>query len=67
MDFALQRSWFNQDHKNEEYKVFCPCGRSHKRWLEEELLVDFMKKDMKMSQLCRMSIFSGSEDLFIML
>ena len=30
-DFALQRSWFNQDHKDEEYKVYCPCGRSHEK------------------------------------
>ena len=28
-DFALQRSWFNQDHESKENKVFCPCGRNH--------------------------------------
>ena len=34
-DFTLQRSWFNQDYETKEIKVFCPCGISHKKWLEE--------------------------------
>ena len=63
-DFALQRSWFNRDHKLEEYNVFCRCGRSHKKWLEEEGLVEFMKKNNKMRQLCRISYFYSGEDLF---
>ena len=46
-DFALQRSWFNQDHESKEVKVFCPCRRSHKKWLEEQGLVDFIQKDMR--------------------
>ena len=33
-DFALQWSWFNQDHEYKEYKVYCPCGRSYIEWLE---------------------------------
>ena len=45
-----KRSWFNRDSEDEEYLVYCPCGRSRKEWLEQEGLVDFIKKDMKMSQ-----------------
>ena len=29
-NFALQSSWFNQDHEYKEIKVFWPCGRSQK-------------------------------------
>ena len=54
-DFALQRSWFNRKDNDEEYKVYCPCGRSHKEWLEQEGLVDFIKNDMRTS---------SGEDLF---
>ena len=49
-DFALQWSWFNQDHKSKEIKVFCPWGRSHKKWLEERL-VDFIENDVRKSKL----------------
>ena len=41
-DFAIQRSWFNQDYDSKEIKVFCHCGRSHKKWLEEQGLVGFI-------------------------
>ena len=41
-----------------------PCGRSNKEWLEEEGLVDFIQKDLKKGQLCRLSTFSSGEDLF---
>ena len=41
-----------QDHEDEKYQVYCPCGRPHKECLEQEGLVEFMQKDMKMSQLC---------------
>ena len=44
--------------------MFCPCGRSHINWLEEEGLVDFIKKDSKNRQLYRISTFSSGEDLF---
>ena len=63
-DFALQRSWFNPDHEYKEFKVFCPCGRSHKKWLEEERLVDFIQKDNKKRQLCRITTFSSGKRLF---
>ena len=45
--FAPQRSWFNQDHESKEIKVFYPCGRSRKKWLEEQGLVDFVQKDVR--------------------
>ena len=54
-DFTLQLSWSKRDHKDEEYKMFCPCGRSHIEWLEQEGFVEFMQKDIKMRQLCRIS------------
>ena len=44
--------------------MFCPCGRSNKEWLEEEGLVDFIKKNMKKNELCCLSTFSSCEDLF---
>ena len=44
--------------------MFCPCRRSQKKWLEEEELVDFMKKDMKKRQLWRINTFSSGEKLF---
>ena len=44
--------------------MFCPCGRSHKNWLEEQELVDFIKNDMRKRQLCCVNIFSSGEDLF---
>ena len=52
-DFALQRSWFNQGDESKEIKLFCPCERSHKKWVEEEGLVG-----------CCLSTFSSGEDLF---
>ena len=64
MDFALQSSWFNEDHESKELKVFCPCGRSHIEWLEQEGLVDFIKKEIKKRQLCCLSTFSSGENLF---
>ena len=39
-------------------------GRSHKKWLEEQGLVDSIQKDMKKSQLCRLSTFSSGEEFF---
>ena len=42
-DFALQPSWFNQDHESKKIKVFCPCRRSHKKWLEEQGRIDFFQ------------------------
>ena len=62
--FALQRSWFNRDYESKEFKVIWICGRSHKKWLEEERLVDFVKKDMRTRQLYCLSTFSSGEDLF---
>ena len=50
-DFVVQQSWFNREHKDKEYKVYCPCGKSHRE------LVESMKKDIKMSQLCCISYF----------
>ena len=44
--------------------MFCPCGRSHKKWIEEQGLVKFMQKDMRKRQLCRLSTFSSGERLF---
>ena len=44
--------------------MFCPCGRYNKEWLEEEGLLDFIKKDIKKRQLYRLSTFSCGEDLF---
>ena len=44
--------------------MFCPCGRSHKKWLEEQRLVVFINKNMKKWQLCRLSTFSSGGDLF---
>ena len=35
-----------------------------KKWLEEQGLVDFIKKDIRKRQLCRLSSFSSGEDLF---
>ena len=46
-DFALQWSWFNQDNESKEFEVFCPCERSHEKWLEEQGLVDLSKKISK--------------------
>ena len=63
-DFVLQQSWFKQKHKYKEYTVYCPRGRSHREWLEQEGIVEFMKKDIKMSQLCRISYFYSGEELF---
>ena len=45
-DSALQRSWFNWDNKDEEYSVFCPCGRSHKECLEQEGFGKLVQKDI---------------------
>ena len=44
--------------------MYCPCGRSHREWLEQEGLVEFIPKDIKMSQLCHISYFYSGEDLF---
>ena len=44
--------------------MFWPCGRSHKECLEEEGLVNFIEKDMRKSQLCRLNTFSSGEYLF---
>ena len=44
--------------------MFFSCGRYHKKWLEEKGLVDFLKKDMKLSQLCCISTFPSGEDIF---
>ena len=44
--------------------MFCPRGRSHKKCLEEEALLDFIKNDIKKRQLCRISTFSSGERLF---
>ena len=41
-----------------------PCGRSHEEWLEQEELVEFMQKDIKMRQLCHISVFFSGENLF---
>ena len=35
-------------------------------WLEEDGLIGFIEKDMKQSQLCRLSTFSSGEKLFNM-
>ena len=45
--------------------MFCPCGRLYKKWLEEEGLAVFIKKDMRTRQLCRLSTFSSGEDLWL--
>ena len=45
--------------------MFFPCGRSHKKLLEEEGQIDFLKKDMKKRQLCRPKTFSSGKDLFV--
>ena len=65
-DFVLQRSGFNQDHELKDLKLFSPCANSHKKGLEEEI-IDFMKKDMPMSQLCRINTFSVVKIFSIML
>ena len=44
--------------------MYCPCGRCYKEWLEHKGLVEFMQKDMKMSQLCHINYFYSGEDLF---
>ena len=63
-DFTLKQFWFNQEDKDEEYMVYCPFGRSHKEWLEQEGLVEFMKKDINKIQLFRIIYFYCGEDLF---
>ena len=61
MRFYTTRSWFSPDHEDEEFKVYYPCGRSHEEWLEQEELVEFMQKDIKMRQLCRISYLAYAE------
>ena len=43
--------------------MYCPCGRSHREWLEQDGLIEFMQKDIKMRQLCHISYFYSGEDL----
>ena len=44
-DFALQWSWFYLDDDGfKDISMFCSCGRTYKKWLEEEGLIDFLKK-----------------------
>ena len=44
--------------------MFYAYGRSQKKWLEEQGLVDFIQKDMRKRQLYYLSTFSSGEDLF---
>ena len=50
-------------NESKEIEVFCCCGRSHKKLLEEQGLLDFIQKDIKKRQLCRLSTFSSGERL----
>ena len=64
MGFCTAWSWDNQDDDQSNEKVFCQCGKSHKKWLEEEGLIGFIKKDTKKRQLCRLSTCFSDEKLF---
>ena len=62
-DLSLQRTWFNQDNEFKEYSVFCPCGKYNDKWLKEEEIYDFVRKDSSEYQ-CYHSSYSSAKDLF---
>ena len=61
-DFSYLKTRFNPDKSI--YPMYCPCGKIHKPWLEEEKILSIIKEDLGDYGLCHKNKFEKRVSFF---